>query len=50
MCGEWGTGCNLSSEKIAQAVALAHFNYCKILIRRVLGCSKGALQNNEKKI
>ena len=29
----------LSSEKIAQAVALANFNYCYIHIRRVLGCS-----------
>ena len=45
-----GIGRQLSSEKIAQAVALANFNYCQIQIRRVLGCSKGALQKNEKKM
>ena len=44
-----GIGRNLSSEKIAQAVALDNFNYCQRHIRRVLGCSKDALQKNCKK-
>ena len=33
----------------AQAVALDDFNYCQRHTRRVLGCSKGALQKNVKK-
>ena len=32
----------------AQAIALHNFNYYQRHIRRVLGCSKGALQNNVK--
>ena len=45
-----GIGCNLSREKIAQAVALDNFNYCQRHIRRVIGCNKGALQKHVKKI
>ena len=45
-----GIGRNLSREKIAQAVALDDFNYCQRHTRRVLGCSKGALQRYVKKI
>ena len=44
-----GIGRNLPSEKIAQAVALDNFNYCQRNIRRILGCSKSALQKNVKK-
>ena len=39
-----GIGRDLSSEKIAQAVALDNFNYCQKHIKRVLGCSKGTPQ------
>ena len=44
-----GIGRNLPCEKIAQAVALDNFNYCQRNIRRILGCSKSALQKNVKK-
>ena len=44
-----GTGRNLSSERIAQAVALDNFNYSQRHIKIVLGCSKSALQKNVKK-
>ena len=43
-----GIARNLSSEKIAQAVALDNFNYCHRHIRIVLDCNKGALQKMYK--
>ena len=43
-----GIGRNLSSEKIAQTVALDNLNYCQRHIRIVLGCDKGALEQNVK--
>ena len=39
---------NLSSEKIAQTVALDNLNYCQRHKRIVLGCEKGALEKNVK--
>ena len=43
-----GSGRKLSSENMAQAIALANTSYSQIHIRRVLGCSRCAVQKPGK--
>ena len=43
-----GIGRTLSSEEIAQSIALANAGYCQRHIRIVLGCSREALPKNVK--